>query len=268
MEAITLRRLRCAAQGLTTPPDDPVDRLLGVQAQDAAAAARALEVRGGRTLDGLVLTWLMRGTLHLVLAGDAPWLHGLLARRRAAQHHRRLEQLGVDARRWRVVARLAEEAPVSRAHLGEVLGLAGPGLYHLIGLAAMHGAVTLEPATREVVAADLPAALEGPERERALRALGARYLAGHAPADPRDLADWAGLPLGEARRALEAAATLHSPYAPEPVPRRELGPFDPYLLGWRDRRFPVPPELAAAVHPGGGVIRACTIDDGLVVSVR
>src|SRR5262249_60467038 len=43
-------------------------------------------------------------------------------------------------------------------------------------------------------------------RDRASAKLPARYLAGHGPASDRDLAQWAGLPLGDARRGLAAIA--------------------------------------------------------------
>jgi hypothetical protein len=45
------------------------------------------------------------------------------------------------------------------------------------------------------------------ERDRALAELAVRYLAGHGPATDRDLAQWAGLPLGDARRGLAAAGS-------------------------------------------------------------
>lgn len=45
---------------------------------------------------------------------------------------------------------------------------------------------------------------------------------------------------------------------------RLLPAFDPYLLGWRDRGFPVPEEHRRAVHPGGGV-RAVALHEGLAV---
>ena len=45
-------------------------------------------------------------------------------------------------------------------------------------------------------------------REAALGELARRYLAGHAPAADRDLARWAGIPLGEARRGLGGVAGL------------------------------------------------------------
>jgi len=94
--------------------------------------------------------------------------------------------------------------------------------------------------------------------EQALALLARRYLAGHAPADARDLAKWAGLPLRDARRGLAAIApgladrddglaSLAAPEEAPPVPDvRLLGAFDPLLLGWASR------ELFLA--PGGPVI--------------
>jgi Winged helix DNA-binding domain len=96
------------------------------------------------------------------------------------------------------------------------------------------------------------------DREQALALLARRYLAGHDPADARDLAKWAGLPLGDARRGLAAIApglaerddglaSLAAPEEAPPVPDvRLLGAFDPLLLGWASR------ELFLA--PGGPVI--------------
>jgi Winged helix DNA-binding domain len=92
------------------------------------------------------------------------------------------------------------------------------------------------------------------DRDVALAELARRYLAGHAPASERDLAKWAGLPLRDARRGLNAIAAelrpradglvelANSPsarpwgHAQEPdLPPRLLGSYDPLLHGWVDR---------------------------------
>jgi len=46
-----------------------------------------------------------------------------------------------------------------------------------------------------------------------------------------------------------------SPTTAALLPPRLLGPFDEYMLGWKDRSFAVPAELARRVHPGGGIVR-------------
>lgn len=90
---------------------------------------------------------------------------------------------------------------------------------------------------------------EPPEADRglALAELARRYLAGHAPADDRDLARWAGVPLRDARAGLAAIAAeieeredgllelRGQDLGAELPPPRLLGAFDPVLLGWTSR---------------------------------
>ena len=87
------------------------------------------------------------------------------------------------------------------------------------------------------------------DRVAALTLLARRYLRGHAPADARDLATWAGIGLKDARTGLAGLAgevterpdgLLELANRPDPAPvppPRLLGPFDPLLHGWVSRRF-------------------------------
>ena len=50
-----------------------------------------------------------------------------------------------------------------------------------------------------------------------------------------------------------------------PVPDVLIPAFDELLLGWRDRTPTVPPEHAKRVHPGGGILRAVALEDGVAV---
>jgi hypothetical protein len=101
------------------------------------------------------------------------------------------------------------------------------------------------------------------DRDAALATLADRYLAGHAPATAEDLAAWAGVSLGDARSAVSEVEQRPAA-ATDPLPRL-LPAFDPYLLGWKDRSFAVPPEQARRVHPGGGILRATATVDGIAV---
>jgi hypothetical protein len=88
---------------------------------------------------------------------------------------------------------------------------------------------------------------ELPDRDEMLARLARRYLAGHGPADARDLAKWAGITLGDARRGLSGLGDEAVPSGDGLVdlpgrdavsgkpPPRLLGAYDPALLGWVSR---------------------------------
>jgi hypothetical protein len=305
-----LRARRWAAQRLdragARSPADVAGAVLAIQAQDAPAARRAVRARAaGPTaadvdaalVDGaLVVSWLMRGTLHLVRAEDLPWLHGLTAPGRFAAVARRLGQLGVapdtaDRAVALLERTLADDGPQRRDALVRRLiaaGIpaAGQAPAHLLGLAALRGLVVLDGggggSARYVPwgdrIAEPPAVLAGPPRERALAELARRYLAGHGPATEDDLARWSGLGRRDARAGLSAiAAELEElggglldlrgrdDEIAVPAPRL-LGAFDPYVLGWRDRGFAVAAKDARRVHPGAGILRAIAAVDGRAVA--
>jgi hypothetical protein len=308
-----LRRARAAAQLLHRPPAagvaDVVERLPAVQAQDLRAARLALRARTvaltAADVDAaltdersVVVTWLMRGTLHLVVRDDYPWMLGLTAPTRLATSHRRLAQEGVapdDAERAvKIVERaLADAGPLTRPQLAERIAAegirtAGQAAPHLLMLAALRGVAVLGPLredgghafalARDWLGTAPPTELAGAERDGALAELARRYLAAHGPAAPDDLAAWSGLALRDARAGLQAIASelaergddlldlaAREP-TPEAIPARLLAAFDPYLLGWKDRAFAVPTRYAKRVHPGGGMLRATATVDGLAVA--
>ena len=141
--------------------------LLAVQAQDARAVRLALIERGGDFRDGLAITWLMRGTLHLVDAEDLPWLHALTAPRQVTGSVRRLRQLGVsEAQAERavelIVRAVSDDGPLTREALAERLAardipVGGQAIVHLLHRAAMEGRVALD-VDRRFLRLDLPAA--------------------------------------------------------------------------------------------------------------
>jgi len=210
----------------------------------------------------LLVTWLNRGTLHLVRSEDYPWLQALTTPPLLTSSARRLRQEGVsEAEAERAVATietaLADEGPLTRIQLRERLDAAGlrtegQALIHLLFLAAVRGIVVRGPVIGKqhayVLVRDWLGAPRPVDRELALAELARRYLVGHQPASDRDLARWAGLPLRDARAGLGAIGSeleedgdglvgLVKRQAPEePPPPRLLGGFDPVLLGWTSRR--------------------------------
>ncbi|HEY8502260.1 MAG TPA: crosslink repair DNA glycosylase YcaQ family protein, partial [Solirubrobacterales bacterium] len=110
----------------------------------------------------------------------------------------------------------------------------------------------------------------------ALAELARRYLVGHGPADDRDLARWAGLPLRDARAGLAAIAAeleqrpdglvdlaKRSPTAEIPPPRL-LGAYDPLLLGWTSREEVVGPHKLLVTD--NGLFRPFALVNGRAVA--
>lgn len=292
---------RLAAQGLSgTPARDPVavcERLLAVQGQDPRGARLAIRSRSARlsaadvdralTDDrSLVITWLNRGTLHLVRSEDVGWLHALTAPRQATAIATRLEREGLSPaateRGVAVVERcLADEGPLTRPQLGERIAAVdvrteGQALVAVLALAASRGLTVRGPMMggehAYVLARDWLGAPAPVDRDAALAELARRYLAGHGPASDRDLARWAGLGLRDVRRGLSAIAPeLHerpeglvdlagrAPTAELPPPRL-LGAFDPVLFGWTSRDDILGPHRSIVTR--NGIFRAFALVGG------
>jgi Winged helix DNA-binding domain len=251
---------RVARQRLSVPAGSAAEAagaVVGVQAQDLRAAGLALRSRvPGLTpagLSGLVRTWTVRGTLHLIDPADRPWLHALFG----AAHRRRFEG-ALEARGGLELARRVrpDETPRTRAELlppempSRAVNVVLPWL-------AAQGRIVGLPDGRWR-SADPPSPVEADE---ALATLGQRYLAGYGPADAEDLAAWSGLGLRAARRALAAADA--GEIEPPPVPAvLLLAAFDTLMLGYRSRAPFVAPEHAGRVLPGGGMLRPVVLVGG------
>lgn len=296
---------RLTAQALSGPPlSDPAavaERLLAVQGQDPRGFRLAVRARTAGLTAGdveralgeersLLVTWLNRGTLHLVRSDDYPWLQALTTPPLFSSSRRRLRQEGVsEAAAERAVATiekaLADEGPLARAQLRERLDAAGlrtegQAMLHLLFLAALRGVVVRGPMIGKqhayVLVRDWLGEQKPVDREAALAELARRYLVGHQPASDRDLAKWAGLPLRDARAGLAAIGSqleeggdglvrLAKRPKPEKLPPpRLLGAFDPVLLGWTSRE-PVLGEHEPRVVTGG-LFRPFAIAGGRAVA--
>jgi Winged helix DNA-binding domain len=221
---------RSAAQLLDRPvdggPEAGVRALLAVQAQDKSAWRLALRPRvaGITAADvnaalteqrSLVVSWLNRGTLHLVCSEDYSWLWALSAPTQRVAIRSRLAREGFSREesdrgvalieRW-----LIEDGPLSRGRLRERLkgrgfNTEGQAVVHLLFAAANRGLAVLGPLAggehlfahpqEWLNAAQQPKALAGERRDIALAELARRYLRGHGPATAADFVKWSGLPL-------------------------------------------------------------------------
>ncbi|HEX6246376.1 MAG TPA: winged helix DNA-binding domain-containing protein [Nocardioidaceae bacterium] len=277
--------------------EDVVDRLLAVQAQDARAFRLAVRARShgtsARDVDTalserrtLVVCWLVRGTLQLVRSADYWWLHTLTAPRMVAGNARRLAQLGVDESMTRrgleTVHEAVAEGPRTRDELRAALDsagvpTAGQALVHLLVAATLHAHLVRGPVRDGdhcfVDAEQWLGRPNVPDRERCLGMLARRYLAGHGPATPADLAAYAGITLTDARHSFEMIADETRPVegmwalgddsdADTLPPPRLLGMFDPVLHGWVDRAFVT--GAHKDVVTANGLFRATALADGRV----
>jgi hypothetical protein len=286
-------------------PADVARAICGAQAQDEhagrlafrsrSARVRAADVDRARLEERAVLrTWAMRGTMHVLATEDWPWLVPLFEAPLAENSRRRLRQLGIDAaaqrRGLREIERaLLRDGPLPRGELVERLARKGvvldPGTrFHLFRLATALGVICEGPAVGAQTAVVLTREWLGErpahDRDAALAELARRYLRAFGPATEADFAGWSGLGLRDVRSGLAAVAgettevrigdeRAWMPKRPRRTPRRPivrlLPAWDTYLMGHRDRGFIAEPDRWRLIMPGGGVLRATIVCDGVAI---
>lgn len=306
--------LRLAAQGVAGPRTGPVEvvrRLAALQGQDFPGAVTSIALRTAErrrkdveaALDagGIVRSWPMRGTLHVLAADDLHWMLDLLSVRAMAGLAGRRDRLGLteaDVERARevVTAALSGGGRMRRADLLAAIddgGVATTGQrgYHLLWYLAQTGALCLGPTdgAGEQLFVLLDEWVRSPRRltgEEALGELARRFFLGHGPATVHDLARWAGIPVRQARAGLAVARPelaplevdgvehLMDPATPDRLAgcREEaaglflLPGFDEFVLGYGDRRAILDPQFAGHVVPGNnGMFRPTIVHRGRVV---
>ncbi len=312
LSSLQLRRLRLQNQSLSensrsSSAAEVVRRLCALQAQEwpSAQLAIAARARGITQADvirareverAFILTWSLRGTLHLVAAEDIRWQLALCGPGAIRGTRRRYEQLGLteEARERalrEIEAILEHDGLLSRSALAERLGgrgipVKGQAIHHLVRFAALRGLVCLGPEidgdlTYALLDDWLPADTAEAMPEEPLALFARRYLEAYAPASAADFARWSGLSAAQVKAAWGAIAadcvTVAIPDGeaqmlktqleqldaarPEAVVRF-LPRYDNYLLGYVSRAFMVADAYVKQVHPGGGLIRACVAIDG------
>jgi len=286
---VVARRLR--AQHLVGPrparAEDVVRWFGAVQAQDYRGALWAIgqrteaateaSVEAAIAARAIVRTWPLRGTLHLVAADDVRWMLRWFTPRVVTRGAARYRQLGLDAAGFARAGRVLEAAlqgghQHTRPELYAILERAGiattgeRGL-HVLGYLAMHGVLCLaahrgKQPTFALLDEWIPTS-RMLARDEALGELARRYLTSHGPATGDDFAWWAGIGLGEARRAIDLAGPVRA----GPRPRAStsallLPPYDEYTVAYRDRSAFLDPALAERTR--NGIFAPVVVLDGRI----
>ena len=279
-----------------------VERLLAVQGQDPRGARLAVRARteGLAAADvdralteerSLLITWLNRGTLHLVRSEDYPWLHALTTPPLSTGNARRLQQEGVSPTRGRAGGG-DDRAGAGRggaAHAGAAPRAARRGrrahrrarrwstccCWPPAGLAVRGPMVASEQAY--VLVRDWLGEQQPVDRDVALAELARRYLVGHGPAGeprPRPVGGAAaarrtGRPGRRSPASSSSARTAWSTWSAARQPpgcRRPAcsAPSTRVLLGWTSR------ELMLGPHTGvvtlNGIFRPFALVGGRAVA--
>ncbi len=220
------------APSLTTPAE-VARHHLALQGQDFPAVQWAIAARlpGTRVDDvltafdagELVRTWPMRGTVHVLAAGDARWLLDLCGPVALRGVARRWQNLGIDQAFVDTVhevtrtvlsgGRAASRDELVAAYVAAGLDFTeGQRRYHAIWYACQVGTALLGP-TRDgenlLVLADehVPGAVRH-EPAEAISRLGRRYLTARGPASVEDLMHWTKLTKTQCRQAFSAIEDL------------------------------------------------------------
>jgi len=239
----------------------------------------------------------MRGTLHLVAAGDIRPLAALLGNTVVRARRRRYEGLGIDDRTADRAAKVAREAlaagsPLKRGELFEALSGAGISTagqrgIHLLSRAALEGIICFGPEidgdeTFVLVDEWLPGGAPSPAGTAA--GLARRYAESYGPVTLADFKAWSGLDSATCGAAWDEASSelaeidvdggkawLPSHLLRGARGRPPSGPvvrllpgFEPYLLAYKDRSLAVSPAGEKLVNAGGGLVRPILCVDGKV----
>ena len=300
--ALRLSAQRIAGSGDLRTPADVARWMLALQSQDLPGARWALGLRlpGSTEADveralatgEIVRSWPLRGTLHIVAPEDLAWMLDIAARRQATWAAKRRHDLGISDKQLARAGDIAVELMAGGRSVRRDALLAaweGRGIpttaqrgYQLLWSLGHAKLIVFGPpdAKQPTFAlfeewVTVHRVLDGDE---ALAELATRYFGSHGPATDRDLAWWASITLGDARRGIAAAEGLelrdfggvghHLASGLEPAASgvHALPGFDEYLLGYQDRSAAVAAEFAQRIVPGSnGMFLPTVIVDGEVV---
>ena len=274
-----------------------------MQAQDYAMAKWAIGVRLANATDQaietainnaeIIRTHLLRFTWHFVSADDVYWMLELTAPHIKASLKSRHRELGLDetivAKSNAVIKRaLRGGKQLTRAELIAKLAQAKIATddnraSHLLGCAELDG-IACSGATRNgkqtyALLEERVPKTKSLTREQALAKLAQKYFTSHGPATLQDFVWWSGLPVADAKRALEMVKAdfisekigaqtfwLTDFSAPKSVAHL-LPAFDEFIISYRDRSAALADEHFRKMISSNGIFRPVIVVNGQVAGL-
>jgi hypothetical protein len=296
--------LRLGNIGRLQSAEDVVASLGAMQGQDYGQSLWAIGLRtaGGRIADveealqsgRVVRTWLMRGTIHYVLAEDVRWMLGLFGARdlarltpKAWQYHHMTPELMSLARKTFVEALTGGGCLTRREMIDLMAGVGIPddrqqSYFTFIHLAQEGLVVPGPPRGKEqtfVLLDEWAPRQRSLEGDEAMAVLASRFFGSHGPATLADFANWCGIGVREASRGLEAVK--------DSLVREEFGgkeywlppgltpgsgafllpAYDELVIGYKDRSafFTRYDEIPISTY--NGMFYATIIEDGQIAGL-
>ena len=311
MDLTKIATTRLFSQQIAAPKFTTVKKIVGwmgaLQAQDYEMVKWAVGVRlpnaTEREVDDainrgeIIRTHLLRPTWHLVSADDVYWLLALTSPHIKAKLKSRQKSLGLTgdiiSKSFVVLENALREGVKLPFDELEAM-LAGAGIatgdnraYHLLVLAELDGivcsgATQAGKPTYALLEERVPKT-QPLVKEEALARLAERYFFSHGPATLRDFIWWAGLPVGDAKRAIEItksdliSETIGSQTfwlaesASSAKTEHEfvclLPAFDEFIIGYNDRSASLPDKNFSKAVSSNGVFRPVIVVDGQVVGL-
>lgn len=256
-----------------TKPVELLSWLGAIQGQDFPGAKWAMGLRlpGIKDVDmeqsitdkTIVRTWLMRGTLHLVLANDVQWMIELLAPRIIKNNTRRYKDLKLDNETLKqsnkiIKDALADGGELNRRELLFILhengiSIEGQRGYFILQRASLEGLICQCQVNHNnatfISMDELPKSTL--ERDDAIAELARRYFQSRGPATITDFMWWSGLLATDAKTGIKA---IKSDLSTEKLGKKEywffetettdytisqrahlLPMYDEYFFGYKDR---------------------------------
>jgi len=308
MDSSKISTLRLQNQQIAATNFRTVKELVGwmgaMQAQDYNQAKWAIgtrlphlteeQIESAFNQGEIFRTHLMRPTWHFVSADDIYWLLELTAKQIKSTTKSRHRDLGLtenDLKKSKevFVKSLEGNRALTREELGDQLNLAGINTFeqrlpHILMEAEIDGIICSggiqeKKQTYALLAERVPVK-KAFSKDEALALLAKKYFTSHGPATLPDFVWWSGLPIADARKALEMnKATLisetigtdtywfaDSVYLPSSPPDSVylLPAFDEYLISYKNRSAAITLEDHTKAISNNGIFRPVIVVNGQI----